>query len=452
MKIEKKDLVDSFDNKFIKVLKKVYLDKEPVSKKALAQKIFELLVDNNYSPSVPKFIIDYDKGHGVSRPVPIFNPIDYGVYYFCMKRLEENIAYNRVEGTFGGWSLGGKLRKLEEAEIEVEDIDYPMTQSLNPTAWSKYYGDYNSKLLGYIADLEGYEYLVVEIDIANFYDTIRLDILESKLRMVSKKENSAVINLLFHFLKNSNKQIHSFNSQLTGIPQDMIADCSRLLANFYLQDYDLEVSEYCKENRIQYLRYADDQVFFIPKELNYKEVVKFCSNRLYKIGLNINQKKVKVSEFDEFLQYRAFNLYNLLDPGVTNENQSNDVATRFTNASVEAILNDNRELNNNGAALLRKIIGVGVNKLPNDLRSVVLSIALSKNFLSYLDHRKLSQLYMALDASQKKEMIIALSGEALVATQSAFFYECAKFSNKHKLGLSNFNSKVDQDNKTWTTE
>ncbi len=451
MKITKEELAETFDKNFIGVLKKVYLGKEKINKTELSEQIEKLLVDNNYSPSVPRFIIDYDKGNGVSRPVPVFSPIDYGVYYFCVKQLEENIAINRVEGTYGGWSLGGKIRHLEEETQELWDIDYPLTQSLTPEAWARYYGDYNSKILDYIHSLDSDEYVVVEIDIANFYDTIRLDILENKLRLVSRKENSNVIDLLFHFLKNSNKQIHSFHAQSTGIPQDMIADCSRLLANFYLQDYDLVVSEYCNKHGIKYLRYADDQTLFVPKGMNYKEAVKFCSNSLYRLGLNVNQKKVKVFELDEMLQYRAYELFNKLDPEKSNAEQDGAVAEQFAREAFDVIMDPDRSLKNGGASLLRKAIAIGLDKLKEETRGKILQLSLSEGFLPYLDHTKLSQLYSAVDDNGKLVILKALTNEALLTTQSAFFYECSKFSKRHSLGMGYFKRKITEYNKSWTT-
>lgn len=451
MKITKQELANTLDENFINVLKKVYLEQEKVNKTVLSEQIERLLINNDYSPSVPRFIIDYDKGNGVSRPVPVFNPIDYGVYYFCIKQLEENIAINRVEGTYGGWSLGGKIRHLEDEAYEIEDIDYPLTQSLTPAAWARYYGDYNGKILNYINSLDSNDYIAVELDIANFYDTIRLDILENKLRLASRKENSTVIDLLFHFLKNSNKQIHLFHAQSTGIPQDMIADCSRLLANFYLQDYDLAVSKYCSEHGIKYLRYADDQILFIPKGMNYKEAVKFCSNSLYRLGLNVNQKKVKIYELDELLRHRGYDMFGILDPGKSNSEQNSVAAEQFAANVFNAIMDPNGSLKNSGASLLRKAIAIGIDKLTNETKSKILHLAISEDFLPYLDHVKLSQLYSAVGTFDKQLILGRLELEALQTTQSAFLYECLKFAKRHRLDTKHFKQKISEYNKKWTT-
>ncbi len=60
-----------------------------------------------------------NKGHGVAR-IPVFCIEDYIVYYFCIKELEEIISGNRTDHIFGGWTLGGKLRKLEVIDVECD--------------------------------------------------------------------------------------------------------------------------------------------------------------------------------------------------------------------------------------------------------------------------------------------------------------------------------------------
>ena len=50
------------------------------------------------------------------------------------------------------------------------------------------------------------------------------------------------------FLKNLYKKLQSYKPQTVGIPQEYIDDCSRILANFYLQKYDLEIKNIAKNS------------------------------------------------------------------------------------------------------------------------------------------------------------------------------------------------------------
>ena len=76
------------------------------------------------------------------------------------KKIEDKIAYNRIENTFGGWTLGGLIRKSEDDEMEKRRKNFNRYKdflaelngisiseySFNPAAWAKAYGDLNSKL------------------------------------------------------------------------------------------------------------------------------------------------------------------------------------------------------------------------------------------------------------------------------------------------------------------
>ncbi len=215
-------------------------------KDAFIDNLYTEIQERKYYPSVPKCYIDRDKGNGITRIVPVFTLKDYCVYYYCIKKIEDKIAYNRVENTFGGWTLGGLMRKSEDDEMEKRRKHFNRQEdfiaelhgisvseySFNPAAWARAYGDLNSKLY-VIAKARNYKY-VAELDIANYYDSIRLDILEMRIRELVNEEQADIVSLLFHFLNYWNRNTNLYNKQTVGIPQDAMGDCSRILANFYL--------------------------------------------------------------------------------------------------------------------------------------------------------------------------------------------------------------------------
>lgn len=82
--------------------------------------VFESVKSARYAPSIPEAEIVMNKGHGVARTIPVFCIEDYIVYYFCIKELEDVISGNRTDHTFGGWSLGGTLRKMEDLDVEFD--------------------------------------------------------------------------------------------------------------------------------------------------------------------------------------------------------------------------------------------------------------------------------------------------------------------------------------------
>src|SRR3989338_6929790 len=162
------------------------IPKNENDKDSFVENLYKEIEERTYYPSVPRCYIDRDKGNGVTRIVPVFEIKDYCVYYYCIKKIEDKIAYNRVENTFGGWTLCGLIRKSEDDEMEkkkenckrYEDSIAELSgisvseYSFNPAAWAKEYGDLNAKLYATASDSD-YGY-VAELDIANYYDSVRL--------------------------------------------------------------------------------------------------------------------------------------------------------------------------------------------------------------------------------------------------------------------------------------
>jgi hypothetical protein len=91
----------------------------PQNKKQFLEQLFNDIRKRHYTASVPRDYIVYNKHNYVTRIVPTFSYRDACVYFFCIKRLEESIAVNRVKGTFGGWRLGNSIRKKEEESADM---------------------------------------------------------------------------------------------------------------------------------------------------------------------------------------------------------------------------------------------------------------------------------------------------------------------------------------------
>lgn len=74
----------------------------PLNRNEIAHNLYKELTEFRYHPSTPRDYIIINKGNHVARISPTFYPKDYFVYYFCTKVLEDEIAVNYVEGTYGG--------------------------------------------------------------------------------------------------------------------------------------------------------------------------------------------------------------------------------------------------------------------------------------------------------------------------------------------------------------
>lgn len=424
------------------------------NKDTYIERLYKKIQERKYYPSVPRFYIDIDKGNGVTRIVPVFSLKDYCVYYYCIKKIEDKIAYNRIANTFGGWTLGGLMRKSEVDEMEKRRRDYNRREdfmaelhgisvsqySFNPAAWTRAYGDLNAKLY---ATAKGRKYhFVAELDIANYYDSIRLDILEMRIREIVNGEHADIVSLLFHFLNYWNRNTNLYNKQTVGIPQDAMGDCSRILANFYLQPYDKYVFELCKENKCKYLRYADDQFLFAEDEKKLKLLIFKVSKKLNALGLSVNQKKVKVRSTEELIDNRAFKIFDMLKDDADREDKNQ--VEQFVDCYLDLLEQSGlKNIKDNGQPMLsRALFCPALSKIDSAKKKRLLSCYLNDEYLKKAKVMHLKKIYQLLPKSKRPEFINKLNSLSGKLIHNAFHYELQNFFNNHGIDTRRVNMRI----------
>ena len=70
------------------------------------------------------------------------------------------------------------------------------------------------------------------------------------------------------------------------------APTSAYISNIVMLDFDIAIGTYCEEHNICYTRYCDDMTF--SGNFSQKEIIKFVSSELSKLGLSINKEKIKL--------------------------------------------------------------------------------------------------------------------------------------------------------------
>ena len=417
MNVSHADFHKYFNKYFWKAFKeKVLFYKSSFDKEEIVDSLWKDLQERRYYPSIPKDIIYKEKANWVPRIIPVFEIKDYCLYYFCIKQLEDRIARNRTPNTFWWWSLGWSIRQSEENEIneqetlyhEFEDemanyYDVSVSQySFNPRWWSKAYGDFNWKLKTTIES--GIFDYCVEFDISNFYDNINLELLEIAIREITDIEDRQTVAILFHFLQYWNRRNNFYTKSTVWIPQDALADCSRILANFYLQRYDEYIYKICDEN-FRYFRYADDQFIFGNSHDELKDKILQASIFLNKIWLSINPKKVKYWKVEELLEHRSFKLFDL----VSEENITPENITLFIK---EVILlyqsNKFEDLKNKWISLLNKAIILDIAGLDLWDKTYLKWLFLMNSYLIQSKTFQLEKIYKLLSNEEKNEFLIKL--------------------------------------------
>jgi hypothetical protein len=415
----------SFEN-FKKVFPKRFVKKlespiVPYSQKInmddLLNELYDEIKNFNYNPSRCHEHLVFNKRKGVIRISPIFRPKDSVLYYFCVKMIEDEIAKNRVNGTYGGWRLGNPLRFLEEEEAS-NITEYVNSSSYNPLLWSKYWKEFQKKAQLYSSQNTELKY-ILKIDIANFYDNINLHILEQKLYTGIGADKKEYIELLLYFLRNWNKAIAGFSEKHMGLPQETMADCSRLLANFYLQDYDEFMKKICDESNSKYLRYADDQIIFTRTETDAKEILFKASKFLLGHGLNLNASKTEVFEdIETYNFYWAFDIFKLLE--MDDSLHINDAVRLFLDR-----LNSNAPFRKH--SVLKRILNVEFNKLEPELRHKVISLIYDVDFLLRADYWNLHRIYSNLSSTEKKDFLKKLDELIDSIIYNSYHYNLVKF-------------------------
>lgn len=435
------DLDKVVDSKFWSIINDLRVHATKKQRIKSLEQLKYKLETHEYFPSLPIAVKESDKGHGVARQVPIFKLDDYSVYYYCVRKLEHVLAKNRVVGTYGGWSMGGRIRKME-VEDDPGD-EYQMTFSYNPAAWAKYYGEYNAKIYEKIQELRASgkgDHLVFELDIANYYDNIQLGILENKIRLDSDYKESGVLDLLMYFLGYSNRHVTQYQKRSVGIPQDAFGDCSRLLANYYLQDYDLYMHELAKQHNADYLRYADDQILFVPNAEAGEILIQLASRRLAKLGLNINQKKVVQRTLDDLYSYRSFDINNIFSPyGARNDKGAvNDFATK----TFEALNENPQALKDKGYPLIKRLVTADFNLLTPDFRAKLVQHIFDKTFIKLGRAYNFSAAYEKLRDNEKSDYLKIMDQLVIDTKHSSLHYEILAFYRQQGLNAKSVEDRL----------
>lgn len=400
-------------------------------KEATIRKVFEAVKSARYSPSIPEAEIVRNKGHGVARTIPVFCIEDYIVYYFCIKELEDIVSGNRTEHTFGGWSLGGTLRKQEDRDVGF-DIGFSSARySFNPRAWQRAFGEFNSLLFSQLAT--GAYTHILQFDLSNFYDCVRLDILERWIREDAPADKGWIIALLFYFLNQWNRRNTGLHPQGVGLPQDALADCSRLLANYYLQRYDRFAARLCNQIGANYFRYADDQMILLNGTDRIEELMLLLTRNLDRQGLRVNQKKVDLWTVQELEKHRCRKIQAIF--AKAGDNKDPKLVRKFVDEYFKLSDAQLAETWNGGLPLLNRLLWANIESLPQVLFNKLLTRYTSKEYLLRAEKGKLLRVH-ELNAMRKKPISLAkrITDLGNSTFHNDFHHEAFSFAKEIKCG------------------
>ncbi len=427
MNLNKNTFHNVFPRSFKKKLKEsVVTPNENFDFKETVSELYNAIKDHTYHPNKPREYIIANKHNYVARIIPTFYARDYILYYFVIKMLEPELAINRVEGTYGGWTLGNEL-KFKEEKDNFFLTEYAPWNSFNPFLWMSNWQDFQKKAYGFSKSGD-FKY-IIKFDIANFYNSVNLNLLIRKIYLITPLSKRFYSELLSHFLFSWNKKIEGYVSKNIGLPQDEIGDCSRILANFFLQEYDEKLFELCKQNEARYLRYADDQLIFADSEDTAKRILFEASKFLFRIDLIINSSKVKeYPNMEEFNTYWAFDIFDLL---ADKENKN------LINQGIKLYLErKEKKLEFREHSVLKKIVSLDFKIIEPQYRHRILSDLFQEEFLSNSDSWMLGKIYNNLVNEDKENMIEILNKLIEKIHFNSFHYNLILFFSKFRISFN----------------
>ncbi|WP_299940793.1 RNA-directed DNA polymerase [uncultured Nitratireductor sp.] len=267
---------------------------------------------NQYFPDNTLGYLGLNKRLGVSRFLPILNHTDTAVYYHLCGKIGDR-AIKDIDGVFGGWRFvptpatkffNDSMTKDQKVDL-IYDNEY-FNETFSAASWFQNYSSFTDCIAN-LTETSSYGNYVGITDIANFYDSIDVDRLITKVKR-DAPDLKAHADILEIYLRHWNRRLAGYQRSNKGIPQEIISDGSRNLSHFYLHDFDGSIIDICERNHVKYVRWADDILFFGASTQRIEACLYEASKLLLLDGLNLSAPKTEIMSRAEFRDYRCLPL------------------------------------------------------------------------------------------------------------------------------------------------
>lgn len=143
----------------------------------------------------------------------------------------------------------------------------------------------------------------IKLDIKNFFASI------PKHMLLAKLSKDLEIDVHYEWILES---IISSCFSDNGMPLGLVT--SPILSDYYLNDFDKKIGNYCKKENFVYTRYADDILISAQTliDISVREhVIVLITEMLSELSLRINEEKMQYIDFDanhKFIRYIGINI------------------------------------------------------------------------------------------------------------------------------------------------
>ena len=194
--------------------------------------------------------------------------------YSISNNIEKNYKVYKIK------KRNGKYRTIYEPNSMLKQIQKQiLINILNNKSISKYAKAYHKGIsLKDNAIPHINKKIILKLDIKNFFENISfLDVYNSCFSIEYFPKS---VGFILTYLC-------TYDNHLTqGSPT------SAYISNLIMKEFDEEIGNWCNINDISYTRYSDDMTF--SGEFNPREVIVKVRKMLYKLGLELNNKKIHI--------------------------------------------------------------------------------------------------------------------------------------------------------------
>lgn len=148
---------------------------------------------------------------------------------------------------------------------------------------------------------EGFR-VVLDADIASFFDTLDHEVVMSRVR--ARIADGRVLDLIEAFLKAGISENNVVTVPTEGTPQGGVV--SPWLSNLVLDDLDKAL----ESRGWRHVRYADDFVVLCCSREEAQDALTYVQEVLGKLKLSLSETKTRVSDFNEGFEFLGFHFWN----------------------------------------------------------------------------------------------------------------------------------------------
>ncbi|MBG9858131.1 TOTE conflict system archaeo-eukaryotic primase domain-containing protein [Bacillus wiedmannii] len=224
--------------------------------------------------------------------------------------------------------------------------------------WMQQWLIYRNKIMERLNDDLLAEHYIIKLDIKNFYSSLNLgrlktklihgpsEIIKEKINSLSSEQLSKYNHLIDYLIKLCEKD----NLESKGVPQGPAF--ARYLAEVYLIELDKYIHSLLEDNFNFYFRYVDDMILIVENEGKAKETLEKIQTYLESLDLHINwdkyllsQVKASKSDFESYFNDNKYFIDNSSKSQETNSSFINKKATRLLSKMVKPTLDEVNEEN-----------------------------------------------------------------------------------------------------------